>query len=276
MKKSNRYLCQRFILLNRISFCNLKEKRIQILSCLKSIYYDVHDLCPFHENYVFRAIINKTSTPYDSITRISYNPEPKYISRANLIGQGIGYYACAPDISIIEACQEQLKSTNIRNFDLTVSKWKIKKTIPVQIICHSKQAQSKGTDLMEFYRATKNKRKKDLPAGKYRTWCLKMQFIANQYAKTEILCNKDYYISAWHSKNILNHPEIDGIIYPSVPYIYKGFNYAFSVAVFKNSNLELEEVSQYSAQFNKNNIREYPYIELIKSTKKYITDKIIW
>ena len=40
---------------------------------------------------------------------------------------------------------------------------KIKKNISAQIICHSKQTQSVGTDLMEFYRATSRKRQKEMP-----------------------------------------------------------------------------------------------------------------
>jgi hypothetical protein len=276
MKKSNRFLAKRLNNINRMSFCKYTEAHLKRLSCLKTIYYDIHDIFPTDSNYVYRAVINKNNSPFDSIDRIAFNPTPQYIHRANLLNQGIGYYACASDISIIEVCQDNLKTTDTRFFDLTVSKWKIKEKIPVQIICHSKQTQSAGTDLMEFYIATSRKRRKDLPRKEYRKWFLKMKFIANQYAKTNIGCEKDYFISAWHSKNILSHSEIDCIIYPSVPYTYKGFNYAFSPNVFKNQSVELEEVSHFTVQFDKDKIKKYPKIDLVKSTQNFDGDKIVW
>lgn len=276
MKNSNRFLAKRFNKLSRMCFCKYTEAHLKRLSCLNAIYYDIHDICPTDYNYVYRAVINKGELPFDSIERISFNRDPRYIHRANLVGQGIGYYACAPDISIIEVCQDALRTTNTRVFGLTVSKWKIKEKIPVQIICHSSQTQSAETDLMALYIATRNKRRKDFPRKEYRRWFLKMRFIANQYSKTSIRCEKDYFISGWHSKNILRHPEIDGIIYPSVPYKYKGFNYAFSSNVFQNSSIELEEVFYYTAQFDENMIKGYPKIDLVGSTQTFDGNRILW
>ena len=276
MKKSNRYLAKRYKNLNQKSFCQYSEGNLRRLSCIKSFYFDIHDIYPTPNNYVYRAIINNRSTPCESIARIAYNPNPTYLSRANLVGQGVGYYACASDISIIEACQDNLKSTNTRYFELTVSKWKVRKVIPVQIICHSKQPQSVGTDLMDFYTATRDKRKQELTRGVYRSWFLKMKFISDQYAKTNIKCERDYYLSGWHAKSFLRHPNIKGIIYPSVPYRYIGFNYAFSPDLFHDSSLELEEVFHYTVQFDNRDIKKYPNITLVKSTKSFDKDKIIW
>lgn len=275
-KKSNRFLAKWFSKMNKMSFCKYTETHLKRVSCLKRVYYDIHDICPTSDNYVYRANINENDFPFDSIERIAFNPKPTCINRANLPNQGIGYYACAPDISIIEACQDMLKTKNVTFFNLTVSKWKIKKKISAQIICHSEQAQSAGTDLMKYYTATKCKRQKDLPRKEYRQWFLKMKFIANQYAKCNIGCKKDYFLSAWYSKNILNHPDIDCIIYPSVPYTYKGFNYAFSTNVFKNHSIELEEVYYFTAQFDEDKITNYPKIDLVKSTKKFNGNEILW
>lgn len=276
MKKSNRHLSKKISRLNRINFCRHKKKHIQKIAYFEKMYYDQHILEPTKENYVYRSVINNDILPFDSINRISYNPKPSYISRANLIGQGIGYYSCSPDTSIIEACQEKLKSTNVRNFNLTVAKWKIRKNIPVQIICHSQETRSAGTDLKSFYIATRNKRKKEMTAGKYRTWSIKMKFLANQFAKVNTCCENDYYISACFSKNLLKNDGnfIDGIIYPSIPYLYKSFNYAFSPRVFKERKLKLEEVFHYQVVFNQKN--KYPYIKEIKSTSIFNNDDILW
>ena len=86
-------------------------------------------------------------------------------------------------------------------------------------------AQTSGTDLIEYYNATRSKRKRELSKSKYRTWFLKTRFLADQYAKNIINCEKDYLISAIYSNTVLKStkPLIDGIIYPSVRYIFKGF-----------------------------------------------------
>ena len=221
IKKSNRSLAKQFIKLNRVSFCRLSKKQILSFSILRKIPFDLHDLFP--GKYIYRAVIIDGSVPHNSVSRIAFNPNPSYISRANIKGQGIAYYACAFDISIIEGCRDKLKSSNKREFELTVSKWKIKKKLSIQIICNSLKAQSSGTDLVDYYYATRTKNKSELPRRKYRTWFLKTRFFAEQYAKNIAKCEMDYIISATYANTLLKStdPLIDGIIYPSVQYIFR-------------------------------------------------------
>lgn len=226
---SNRRLAKRFKLLNRLYLGSYKEKTILKASGLRKIPYDLHDVEVTESNCIFRAIINDNTSPFNSINRIKYNPNPSYISRANIKGQEIAYYACDSDISVIEACRDKLRNSSDREYYLTVSKWKIVKRFAVQIICNSQKAQSAGIDLIEFCKATNAKRRKDLKRKDYRTYSLKTRFIADQYAKDDIACEKDYIVSAIHSKTLLQSEKIDGIIYPSVGYMYKGFNYVLSL-----------------------------------------------
>ena len=238
--------------------------------------YDGHDLIPTDDIYIYRALINDKDTPYDSIDWIRYNPNPSRLSRANIKGRGTAYYAVTPDISIIEACIDRLKSSKDRIFDLTVSKWKIKKKLTLQIICNSLKTQAAGTDLYEFCISTCKKRRKELDRQNYRTWFLKTRFLAEQYAKNSIDCDMDYYISAIHANTILKSDKLDGIIYPSVQYLYKGFNYAFPLRLFDKDYFELTEVAHFRSVFNTNNIYKYPKLTLITTTNKFEGDKIIW
>lgn len=274
---SNRRLAKRFKNLNRINFCEFNLKHIAKISCLRKFPYDLHDLEATDSNYVYRACINETEEPFESINRIKYNPNPQYISRANILKQGIGYYACAPDISIIEGCQDLLRNSDKRKFIMTVSKWKIKKKLSVQIACNSQKTQQAGTDLYLFCNATKRKRQREMERRYYRTYFHNTRFLADQYAKTNIKCDEDYYISALHSKTMLN-PEnkIDGIIYPSVGYLYLGFNYAFPPRLFENGYFELEEVSHINVEFDKKNYKKYPKWNIINSTGYFENDRIIW
>ena len=275
---SNRDLAKRYKTLNRISFCSFKTKYIHKISEIGNLPFDLHDFYPTENSYIYRAITNKNSDPHTSINWIRFNPNPSSMSRANIKNQGVAYYACAPDIVIIESCIDKLKKSNDRKFELTLSKWKIKKKISYQIVCNSLKAQSAGTDLDLYSLATNRKRKKELKRKHYRTYFLKTRFLADQYAKNVINCDNDYYISAKHAKTLLNHPDniIDGIIYPSVQYFYKGYNYAFAPRLFDDSYFEIEEVMHVVVEFNKDDIYEYPKWEIIKTTKTFDNDQIIW
>lgn len=272
---SNRRLSKRFKLLNKIHFSEFNKKLIINASGLRRMPYDIHDLQATTDNFVYRAVINENESPFNSISRIRYNPNPSYMSRANIVGQGIAYYACDLDISVIEACRDKLRSSSERTFHLTVSKWKILKQIAVQIICNSEKAQLAGTDLYEYCLATKNKRKKELIQSRYRTYILKAKFIADQYAKDNIVREQDYLISAIHSNTLLKSEIIDGIIYPSVGYLYKGFNYVFNPSLFDTSFFQIKEVACIKVQF-KEDISKYPIIEIQKVTNRINGDTIIW
>jgi hypothetical protein len=272
---SNRRLAKRFKNLNRIHFCEYKKRLITQASGLRKMPFDLHDIEVTDNNFVYRAVINDSTSPFDSINRIKYNPSPSYISRANVKGQGIAYYACDMDISVIEACRDRLRNSSDREFYLTMSKWKILKPMAVQIICNSQKAQLSGTDLIDFCKATNAKRRKELRRKEYRTYSLKARFIADQYAKDDIACEMDYIISAIHSNTLLKSDKIDGIIYPSVGYMCKGFNYAFKLALFNNSYFQINKVDCIKVKFDKD-FTKYPKIEVIKTTSTFSGDKIVW
>lgn len=281
IKKTNRFLSKHFKNINKMSFCKLTEKQLKSFAGFKIFYEKSESIEPTDDNYIFRAVLNDNYDPFESIDRVKFNPNPKKYSRANIVGQGIGYYTLgtifndASDVSIIEVCNDILKKTEKRCFHLTVSKWKIKKAIPVNIICHSSIAHVEGTDLMKIYEQMRIERKREFSGGKYRTWILSTKFIATQFAKERIDCEKDYTISARYSSSIFKMTKIGGIIYPSVQYFFKGFNIALSPSLFNENFFELEEVSHCCVKFE-NDIKTYPKIDLIKSTNKFDGDKIIW
>jgi hypothetical protein len=284
MKHSNRQLAKTFNRMNRISFCGLNERWLLKQVRLHELYYDkLNYVFPSTTNYVYRAVINNSNTPFSLITRIRYNPDPKYISRANLVGQAIGYYSMGTtcndgiDIAIIETCHDKLSKTEQREFELTVSQWKNIKIIPVQLACYDKNTHQAGTDLTRWCSELKNGKKEEFTKrGRYRKWLLGMKFISEQFSKQNITCDMDYLISAYYASNILAGTEIKGIIYPSVQYLYKGFNIALHPDVIEQGYILLEKVMHYKVQFDKRNFRKYPKITLLQETTQFRGDCIIW
>lgn len=205
---SNRVLSKFLKKLHLMSFCSLNERQLKSIPGFKIFYEKNEIFAPTNDNYIFRAIINKDKDPYDSISRIKYNPNPQKRSRANIIGQGIGYYSIGNNnndayaVSIVEACSDELRKSNKYNFNLTLSKWKIKKAIPINVVCHSSIAQAAGTDLYKIYKEICSNRKLQLTRGKYRTWSLSTKFIANQFSKELINCDSDYLMSSRYSNTV--------------------------------------------------------------------------
>ena len=116
MKKSNKYLAKVLKRLSTLDFSKYKKGYFNQIKILNRIPFEVFDLEPTSTNYVYRAVINNPDSHYEKISRIAFNPNPQYISRANLKGQAVAYYACDYDIALIEACHDKLKATNKRTF----------------------------------------------------------------------------------------------------------------------------------------------------------------
>ncbi len=116
-----------------------------------------------------------------------------------------------------------------------------------------------------------------MPRRHYRTYFLKTRFLADQYAKGTIFCEYDYFISAIHSKTALQSGEnqIDGIVYPSVQYLHKGFNYAFPPRLFEDGSFELHDVYYVKAKFEKD-IWKYPKWEILNQSQNFDGDNILW
>ena len=72
-------------------------------------------------------------------------------------------------------------------FFLTVSKWKVVKKVPVQIICNCPQTQKAGTDLYYFYDKCRLKRKSMLPAKNIEHGFLKLDLYQNNLQRKQMI-----------------------------------------------------------------------------------------
>jgi len=231
------------------------------------------------KGFIFRACINETTNPFESIKRIAYNPNPNDIGRANLKNKGIGYGASSLDTAVVESCQDQLRNTTQRIFNLTVGEWAVDSDLDAVIICNNVKALSVGTDLDVAYSSIVKFKieNEDYNKKKIKIWELKNRFYANQFAKKEINSKKDYLFSAIYSNFILNSkkPTFDCIWFPSQAYQYKGFNIAYKPELVDSRKMTLNKVYDIEVNFS-NNSNEYPTITIRKYTNKFINDFIQW
>jgi len=227
---------------------------------------------------IFRSCINDSKEPYNSIKRIAYNPNPDYIERANLKGKKIGYASQSLEISAIENCQYACKTTKQRIYYLTIGEWEIKRDLNSIIICHSNKALNAGTDLRIAYNALLEREKSKRTRKEVRIWNLKNRFFAEQFSKSRIKHENDYLFSALYSNTVFKSKKanIDCIIYPSVAYKYKGFNYAFKTQLIDEGLLALKAAYHVRIDFKQKVFRYPKDIVILNTTSHFRNDVIIW
>ena len=277
MKKSNRFLAKRLKYIENLNLTLSREGKLKHLLSLCKLPYDPVYLIATSSNYIYRAVLVEDENCLNKIERIAYNPNPQRISRANLPHQAIAYYACDYDVAILESCHDCLKKTKQRTFELIVSKWKIEKDLSLQLICNSKKFQMAGTDIKYYYEQIKKDRFSTNGSKKkyIRNWFLKSRFIAELFAK-ENDSEMDYFITAYYTKKLFQQTSIQGLIYPSVQYLYKGFNYAFLPSLWNEGYFKLMEVTHYFVKFKTINTRDYPQIKLLRTTNNFDGNIIRW
>ena len=230
-------------------------------------------------HFFYRGQIYAKDQPFTSKSRISYNPSPGgNFGRANLPFKSTFYASSAMDTAAIEACQDELRKTENREFDLVLGEWELERDIETCIICHSEDTQKAGTDVGEAVEAIEPLMRQGKTESQYQALLKANIFYAKQFAKKEIKHPNDYLISALCANTIINsnvtglQPEALG--YPSVAYKYKGFNVVFKPQLIDNNELILRRVFHYRLKFN--NPNTYPEITKINETTIIEGDVIIW
>ena len=176
------------------------KKYLEFIESLKLSEYSTEDLKKFinsslsYPYFIFPQVEGSrifrgqicNENPYDKISRMSYNPKPaSNLGRANLKQESVFYAAGTLDNAAIESCQDELKK-GTKIFFVTVGEWILKKGLEIHVVCHSKKAQSTGTDLIVAAESIEEMMRKDRSEEEYQVLLLKSEFFADQFAKSEI------------------------------------------------------------------------------------------
>ena len=230
-------------------------------------------------HFFYRGQICPKDQPFSSKSRISYNPIPGgNLGRANLPFRSTFYASSALDTAAIEACQDEIRKSSSREFDLVLGEWELTKDLEACMICHSEDAQKAGTDVGEAVKAIEPLMRKGKTEEQYQAILKVNIFYAKQFAKKEIKHFNDYLFSALFTNTIMNSkvPDLkpDALCYPSVAYKYKGFNIVFRTQLIDKDELILRRVYHYRLKFD--NPDSYPQITKIKETVKIDGNSIKW
>ncbi len=268
--------------------------RIKALETINLKYYNINAILLITRNsfsipvniwpqikghFFYRSQICPKDNPFITKSRISYNPSPGgSIGRANLPFRSAFYASSAIDTAAIEACQEELRKTSKREFDLVIGMWELTKDIEAVIICHSEETQNVGTDMKEAVEAIEPLMHEGKTEEQFQAVLKANVFYSKQFSKKEIKNPHSYLFSALCANTIMNSkdPELspESLWYPSVAYKYKGFNVLFKNQLIDNSELILSRVYHYRLNFD--NPDSYPQISVIKEAARIDKDNLIW
>lgn len=270
------------------------ERRINSFEAINLRYYNINavlmmtlnsftipvNIWPQVKGHLFyRGQICPKDQPFATKSRISYNPNPgDNLGRANLPFRSTFYASSALDTAAIEACQDELRITSCREFDLVIGEWELTKDIEACMICHSEDTQKVGTDVGEAAAAIDPLMREGKTEDQYQALLKVNIFFAKQFAKKEINHPNDYLFSALCANTLIRSksPELrpEALWYPSVAYKYKGFNVVFKTQLIDNKELILRRVFYYHLKFEKPDT--YPQITKLKETARIDGDTIHW
>ncbi|HUX56303.1 MAG TPA: hypothetical protein VMV77_04975 [Bacteroidales bacterium] len=274
MKSTLGYVNERIKLLTEQVLCNKSIEAIQKM-LFKSFTFPYHIFPQIAGSKAFRGQ-TCSNLPYNSISRISYNPTPsKVIGRANLINESIFYASTSLDTSAIESCQDGIRS-GIKEFFVTVGEWDIQRNLQIDIMCHSKHALSTATDLPIAAKSIDPMMRKGRTEDQYLALLAKSEFFSDQFAKSIINCPKDYAYSAIYASQIIDPKKniCDGIMYPSVAYKLKGFNIVYYKDLIDMKTIKFNCAHLVRLKFNDPDV--YPEFEIQKKSSGIQNDLIIW
>jgi len=273
---------------------NQVADRIKSLEAINLRYYNINAVLMMTRNsfsipvntwpqvkghLFYRGQICPKDKPFSDKSRISYNPTPGgNLGRANLPFRSTFYTSSALDTAAIETCQDEIRKTSRREFDLVLGEWELTKDLEACMICHSEDAQKAGTDVGEAVEAIEPLMRKGKTEEQYQAILKVNIFFAKQFAKKEIKNFNDYLFSALCSNTIMNSkvPDLkpEALCYPSVAYKYKGFNVVFRTQLIDKNELILKRVYHYRLKFD--NPDSYPKITRIKEAVKIDGNSINW
>jgi hypothetical protein len=274
MKSTLKYVMERIELLNGKDLCNKSIEAIRKL-LFKSFTFPYHIFPQIAGSKLYRGQ-TCSDIPHNKISRISYNPSPaKVLGRANLINESIFYSSTSLDTAAIESCQDGIRA-GIKDFFVTVGEWDLQNALQIDLMCHSKNALSTGTDLPIAAQSIDPMMREGRTEDQYLALLAKSEFFSDQFAKQIIKCSNDYAYSAIYASQILDPKKkiCDGIMYPSVAYKLKGFNTVYNKNLIDSKTITF--ICAYLVKLKFNDPDIYPELEIQKKSSKIQNDLIVW
>lgn len=223
----------------------------------KTISFIPFTVARIHANHhIERARININGEIFNKEESISYIKDSSIIQsygRANKPNQSMFYGAVESDLvplprivncaEIQEVLRTKNKNDITTDFTVTVGKWRIIKDIDVIEMVFKSDLIHTVPDIERAYKQQMSYFEKTIPHGVKQMEYL-LSFVSDEFAKSDIKSDRDYWISSAYTNMGLKINGIKGIMYPSVRTDFFGTNVALTPEAVDN-NLRLENVEMF-------------------------------
>jgi RES domain len=190
-------------------------------------------------NHIERIRINKQDEIFTKKKELFYRTDLgniKTFGRANSPGSSIFYGSVIssaiqlPRIVALAETDELLRSKDKGKIDqdliMTVSKWEVKKNMRLAEMVFKKDRIASTPEIEKAYNFHLNAFRKNMPEEDVQMLISILEFYSEEFAKSEIISDTDYKISAAYAESAFEIGNVQGIIYPSVRTDYEGSNVA--------------------------------------------------
>jgi len=210
--------------------------------------------------YVARARTKSNDLPYRNLSEITLR-DKEYVTsfgRAHRPNRAIFYCATDHEVAIKEATQwhitdlgvlinrKMLKDYNPHARFVTVSIWKVKEDLKLASLFLNDKAMESNSRVKYFGENIINQNENNWNENFLKSKNMILKFFSDEYAKSDIKQESDYFLSAYYANEIHTFSEstgkIDGVVYPSVAHEFRGENFAITETAYKN---KLEFVKAY-------------------------------
>lgn len=204
-------------------------------------------------NYIERIRINKKDQIFTSKKELSYRTDPENINtfgRANSPGSAMFYGAVIsspiqlPRIVALAETEELLRSKDKGRVDkdiiMTVSRWQITKNMRLAEIVFKKDRIKSTPEIEKAYLFHLKAFREQMAEDEVQKLISILEFYSEEFAKSDIITDTDYKISAAYAESAFKNDMVQGIIYPSVRTEYEGSNVALLPATV-DDHLQFEE-----------------------------------
>ena len=242
--------------------------------------------------YVARARTKSNGLPYKNLSEITLR-DKKYVTsfgRAHRPNRAVFYCATDPEVAIKESTQwhitdlgvlinrKMLKDYNPHRRFVTVSIWKVKEDLKLASLFLNDKAMESNSRVKYFGENIKSQNNNNWNENILKSNNLILKFFCDEYAKSEIKQESDYFLSSYYANEIHTLSEntgmIDGVVYPSVAHQFRGENFAITELAYRK---KLEFVKAYHNYVANIELNDRPIaIGEISKTVDNQNGKLIW
>ncbi len=219
---------------------------IRFLPAFTNIFYKIGN--ENKPNVTFRTRTHKKEKYFKNIEEVCH-PKEKYVSsfaRCNVPNQSVFYSSENRPTSYMELVEYWAQEKKIgEKVSVSIGVWEFQKDMNLYII-PKPNVNERRTREERFYGAMYDRKmaERKYTVQQKQASDLVFNYMYEKFSKPAKNDKLTYMITSAFSNLMLSQEHIDGILYPSVPFAFKGYNSAIKKSFVESGGLKLIEVTK--------------------------------